>query len=81
MTLTELLTLARDLGPHGIELALIGWLLYRLGKQDAQLEWQSRVLDMMARKGGSDPPPRPKLATLRENDPWDGVMREANKRR
>lgn len=49
-----------------------------LGRQDAQLEWQSRALEGMARTAGTVPPPRGKLVTL--DDPWPDIVRDATKR-
>lgn len=53
-----------------------------LRAQSQQLEWQSRATEIQLKKNGSDPPPRPKLATL--PDPFEGIVEQAqalNKRK
>ena len=37
-----------------------------LAAQSRQLEWQSRMLELVGRRQGTVPPPRPKLTTLEE---------------
>lgn len=48
----------------GTLLASLARLFERLGRQDAQLEWQSRMLEMQALERGTIPPAREKLTTL-----------------
>lgn len=58
-----------------VVLRAFGRIMYRMGQQDLQLEWQSRAIEGTAKKAGSDPPPRPKLATL--PDPFEGLVEKA----
>lgn len=51
-----------------------------LEAQSRQLEWQSRVLEILSKKQNSDPPPREKLATLDDAFDWDPIVRAGRKR-
>lgn len=45
-------------------LSKLGDIVYRLGKQDGQIEWANRVLEEVGKKTNSLVPPREKLVTL-----------------
>lgn len=67
MILDELKTIVEIATPV---LTGVWWMAYRLARQDLQLEWQSRAIETLMRRGGSVPPPREKLMTL--TDRHDG---------
>lgn len=65
MTLVEIAEIA---GPILAILGAYGSLRERLGRQDAELKWQSLAIIQMTKKSGSIPPPREKLMTLNDSE-------------
>lgn len=50
----------------------------KLGDLKEETRWQSKCLKVIAKRQGSDPPPRAPLDTL--DDPWPEIMAEAKRK-